>query len=42
MSDRLNLADLKIQSPKELLSIAEELEIDAQGRDDVLDPKRAR
>ena len=27
MSDRLNLADLKIQSPKELLSIAEELEI---------------
>ncbi|MBT8410353.1 MAG: Rho termination factor N-terminal domain-containing protein, partial [Octadecabacter sp.] len=28
MSDRLNLADLKAKSPKELLSIAEELEIE--------------
>ncbi|NNL19144.1 MAG: transcription termination factor Rho, partial [Boseongicola sp.] len=28
MTDRLNLADLKVKSPKELLSIAEELEIE--------------
>jgi transcription termination factor Rho len=28
MTDRLNLADLKAQSPKSLLSLAEELEIE--------------
>jgi transcription termination factor Rho len=28
MTDRLNLADLKVQSPKELLALAEELEIE--------------
>ena len=28
MSDRLNLADLKSKSPKELLAMAEELEIE--------------
>ncbi|MDC1381293.1 Rho termination factor N-terminal domain-containing protein, partial [Octadecabacter sp.] len=27
-TDRLNLADLKTQSPKDLLSLAEELEIE--------------
>jgi hypothetical protein len=44
--ERLNLADLKLKSPADLLSMAEELgdreRLDhAQGRDDVLDPARA-
>ena len=44
--DRLNLSDLKAQSPKDLLSMAEELEIEnastmRKGRHDVLDPQGA-
>jgi hypothetical protein len=44
-NERLNLADLKLKSPADLLAMAEELGdrecLDhAQGRDDVLDPAR--